>query len=70
VGKWVGDTLVVETIGFRDGGWLDVNERPLTGAAKMIERYRRVNNGELEIEITVDDRSAYARPWTVTVDCD
>jgi hypothetical protein len=66
-GKWDGDTLVVETTGFRDGGWLDVNGSPLTDAAKLTERFRRVNYGGLDIEVTVDDRKAYTRPWTVAV---
>ena len=66
-GKWVGDTLVVETTGFRDGGWLDVNGSPLTDAAKMTERFTRVNYGNLDIEVTVDDPKAYTRPWTVTI---
>jgi hypothetical protein len=64
VGKWDGDTLVVETSGFRDDGWLDVNGAPLTEAAKVTERFRRVNHGNLEIEVTVDDPKAYTRPWT------
>jgi hypothetical protein len=64
-GKWVGDSLVVETSGFRDGGWLDVNGSPLTDAGKMTERFRRVNYGTLEMELTVDDAKAYTRPWTV-----
>ena len=64
IGKWDGDTLVVETTGFRDGGWLDVNGAPLTDAAKMTERFRRVNYGNMEIEVTVDDPKAYTRPWT------
>jgi hypothetical protein len=64
-GKWDGDTLVVETIGFRDGTWLDRSGSPLTEAAKMTERYRRVNYGRLEIEVTVDDPKAYTKPWTV-----
>ena len=67
VGRWEGDTLVVETNGFRDDVWLDVEGSPLTGAGKMIERFRRVNYGNLEIEITVDDPKAYTKPWTVTV---
>jgi len=67
-GKWVGDTLVVETNGFRDGGWLDINGSPLTDAAKWIERFRRPSFGNLEIEITVDDPKAYTRPWTVKID--
>jgi len=67
-GKWDGDTLVVETAGFRDGGWLDINGSPLTDAAKWTERFRRLNYGSLEIEITVDDPKAYTRPWTVRID--
>jgi hypothetical protein len=67
VGKWDGDTLVVETTGFRDDVWLDVEGSPLTSAGKMTERFRRVDYGHLEIEITVDDPKAYTRPWTVSV---
>lgn len=58
IGKWEGDTLVVETSGFRDDVWLDVNGAPLTGAAKMTERFRRLDYGSLEIEVTVDDPKA------------
>jgi len=64
IGRWEGDTLVVESSGFKDGGWLDVNGAPLTDAAKLTERFRRVNYGNLEIEVTVDDPKAYTRPWT------
>ena len=64
IGKWEGDTLVVETTGFRDGGWLDVNGAPLTDAAKLTERIRRVNFGSLEIDVTIDDPKAYTRPFT------
>ena len=64
IGKWDGDTLVVETTGFQDGGWLDVNGAPLTDAAKVTERFRRVSYGDLEIEVTVDDLKAYTRQWT------
>src|SRR5207247_7062854 len=67
VGKWEGDTLVVQTSGFLDGGWLDVRGSPLTEAAKVTEKFRRVNYGNLEIEITVDDQKAYTKPWTVRV---
>ena len=66
-GKWEGDTLVVETKGFRDDGWLDVEGSPLTEAAKMTERFRRPDYGDMEVEITVDDPKAYTRPWTVKV---
>ena len=47
VGKWEGDTLVVETTGFRDGIWLDVQGTPLTDAAKVTEKFRRINYGNL-----------------------
>ena len=67
VGKWDGDTLLVETTGFRDDGWLDINGSPLTSAAKMTERFRRPDFGNLEIQIAVDDPKAYTKPWTVTV---
>jgi len=66
-GHWDGDTLVVETTGFRDGLWLDRNGSPMTNAAKLTERYRRVNYGNLEIQFTVDDPKAYTAPWTVTL---
>lgn len=66
-GRWMGDTLVVETTGFRDGGWLDVNGTPLTDRARVTERYRRTSYGFMEVEVTVDDPKAYTRPWTVTI---
>jgi hypothetical protein len=64
IGKWDGDTLVVETAGFRDDVWLDVNGAPLTSAGKMTERFRRLDYRSLEIEVTVDDPKAYTKPWT------
>jgi len=66
-GKWERDTLVVETIGFKDGTWLDVRGTPLTDAARVTERFRRPSFGKLEIAITVDDPKAYTKPWTIQV---
>jgi hypothetical protein len=65
IATWDGDTLVVQTIGFRDGLWIDMAGSPLTDAAKMTERIRRPNYGTLTVQITVDDPKAYTRPWTV-----
>ena len=65
VGRWEGDTLVVETTGFKDGGWLDINGSPLTDKGRTIERFRRTSYGTLEIEETIDDPKAYTRPFTV-----
>jgi hypothetical protein len=64
-GRWEGDTLVVRTNGFRDGIWLDRIGSPMTDAAKMTERFRRVNYGRLEIEVSIDDPKAYTKPWSV-----
>ena len=67
VGKWDGDTLVVQSNGFRDGLWLDSNGSPLTDAATITERFRRLSYGVLEIALRVDDPKAYSRPWETTL---
>jgi len=67
IGTWDGDTLVVETIGLRDLGWLDVYGSPFTDEAKVTERFTRVNYGTMNIDITVDDARAYTEPFTVRV---
>jgi hypothetical protein len=64
---WDGDTLVVQTAGFRDNLWIDMGGSPMSDAAKMTERMRRPNYGTLELEISVDDPKVYTRPWTVTM---
>jgi hypothetical protein len=66
-GRWDGDALVVETGQFRDGGWLDIIGSPLTDAAKVTERFRRVNYGRMEIDVTINDPKAYTKPFTVRV---
>jgi hypothetical protein len=65
VGRWDGDTLVVETRGFRDGLWIDTGGSPMSDAAVMTERIRRPNYGTLEIVLTIDDPKVYTRPFTV-----
>lgn len=67
IGHWEGDTLVVETSGFRDDVWLDINGSPLTNKGRMIERFRRPTFGKLDIDVTIDDPSAYTKPYTVAV---
>ena len=66
-GHWDGDTLVVETTGFRDDVWLDVEGSPLTSTGKMTERWRRVKFGLMQIDITIEDPKAYTKPFTVRV---
>jgi hypothetical protein len=63
VGRWEGDTLVVESAGFNDRTWLAGNY-PHTESLRMTERYRRTDFGRLEIEATLQDPGAYSRPWT------
>lgn len=65
VGRWDGDTLVVETRGFRDDLWIDSGGSPMSDAAKMTERLHRPNLGTMELEITIDDPKVYTRPFTV-----
>jgi hypothetical protein len=67
VGHWDGDTLVVETTGFRDDVWLDVEGSPLTSTGKMTERWRRLKFGLMQIDITIEDPKAYTKPFTVRV---
>ena len=68
VGRWEGSTLVVDTIGFNGRSWVDTGKgRPQTEAAHVTERFTRRDFGHLEIQITIDDSKAYAKPWQVKV---
>src|SRR5262249_26799519 len=67
VGKWEGDTFVVETIGLNDQTWLDDGGLPHTEKLKVTERFRRPDFGHMEIGITIDDPEAYTKPWSVTI---
>src|SRR5213594_4664246 len=67
VGRWEGDTLVVDSVGFNDRTWLDRDGHRHTEALRMTERYRRLDFGHMEIEITLNDPQVYAHPWTVAL---
>jgi hypothetical protein len=68
VGRWEGDVLVVESSGFRDGGWIDTQRaRPHSDAMHVTERIHRTNVGRMEMTITIDDPKAFVKPWTVRV---
>ncbi|HEV2200689.1 MAG TPA: hypothetical protein VGR73_12780 [Bryobacteraceae bacterium] len=64
IGRWEGDTLVAETAGYREGSWLDNGGHPHSDALRTAERFRRVNFGHLEVDVTIDDPKTYSRPWT------
>ena len=64
-GRWEGDTFVVETIGFKDRGWLDVFGHPQGESLRITERYRRRDFGHLDVEYTFDDPKMYTKPFIV-----
>jgi hypothetical protein len=65
VGRWDGDTFVVDTNGLKDGGWLDTKKgRPHSDALHVTERFRRTDIGHMELAITINDPKAYLKPWT------
>jgi hypothetical protein len=64
VGKWEGDTLVVDTTGLNDIGWLDMNGHPQTESTHITERYRRRDFGHMDLQLIIDDPTAYAKPWS------
>jgi putative oxidoreductase len=65
IGHWEGDVFVVESIGFRDRGWLSANMAyPNSDALRVTERWRRLDFGHLEETVTIDDPKAYVKPWT------
>jgi hypothetical protein len=66
VGKWQGDTLVVDTVGFNDVTWLDHVGLPHTGALHVVERLRRVDHDTLVDDFTIEDPKAYTKPWMAT----
>jgi hypothetical protein len=65
VGRWEGDTFIVETIGQNGRTWLDMRGLPGTEALKVTERYTRPTVGRILIDLTIDDPKAYTKPWNV-----
>jgi hypothetical protein len=65
IGHWDGDTFVVDTIGFNDKTWLDRSGRPHSDQLHVIERFHRMNERDLELDITMEDPKALAKPWQV-----
>lgn len=68
VGKWEGDTLVVDTIGFNDKSWITDTLPavfPHTEMLHLVTRFRRPDLGHLEADVTFDDPRSFAKPWTL-----
>jgi hypothetical protein len=67
MGQWDGDTFVIDTIGFNDKTWLDKVGHPHTDALHTVERFRRLDFGHMQLELTIDDPKSYTKPWTVRI---
>src|SRR5579862_2954498 len=68
VGKWDGDSLVVETIGLNDRGWLDARGHTHSEALRLTERFHRRDFGHMEVQLTIDDPKTYTRPFTIKLE--
>jgi hypothetical protein len=68
VGRWDGETFVVESNGFNDKSWIGRPGFPHTEALRMTERYRRRDFGHMDVQVTFDDPKTFARPWTATTE--
>jgi hypothetical protein len=66
IGKWEGETLVVDTVNFNDKTWLDQVGHPHSDALNLVERIHRVSPELLQIDFTFDDPKAFTHPWTGT----
>jgi hypothetical protein len=67
VGRWDGNTFVVTTAGFNDRSWLDDTGHPHSEALKTTERFRRIDFGHMEMQVTIEDAQTYLAPFTMTV---
>jgi hypothetical protein len=67
IGKWEADTLIVDTVGLNDKGWLDFFGHPQSEAMHITERYRRRDFGHMDIELTMNDPKMYTKPFTIKV---
>jgi hypothetical protein len=65
-GKWDGDALVVDTVGFNDKTWLDSTGKPHSDQMHLTERYRRPDLGHMNVDVTIDDAKALTKPYSFT----
>jgi hypothetical protein len=65
IGKWDGDSLVVDSIGFNDRGWLDARAHTHGEALHLTERFHRLDFGHMELQLTIDDPETYTKPITI-----
>jgi hypothetical protein len=65
IGRWDGDIFVVDTVGFNDKTWLDRVGHAHSDQLHVIERFHRLDQNNLELDITMEDAKALAKPWDV-----
>ena len=68
IGKWEGNALIIDTVGFNDRGWMDIY--PRTEKLHIIERYSRPDVGHLDVEVTVEDQGVFQKPWKMIMKWD
>ncbi|HEX6997854.1 MAG TPA: hypothetical protein VF322_06895 [Gammaproteobacteria bacterium] len=66
IGWWEGDTLVIDTVGYNEGFWMDRRGLPHTEQMHTVERFTRIDSETIDYEITVHDPGAYTAPWTAS----
>ena len=68
IGHWDGDTMVVDTSGFNDRGWLDIEGHPHTETLHITERFRRRDFGHMSLEVTIEDPKTFTRPFSIKME--
>ncbi len=66
IGSWDGDTFVVDTVGFNTKTWVDRVGHGHSDQLHVVERFQRINQNDLELDLTMEDPKAFAAPWTGT----
>jgi hypothetical protein len=67
IGWWEGDTLVVDTVGYNEGFWIDRGVAPHTDQLHTVEKFTRTEYAAMRYELTIDDPGAYTKPWGGTM---
>ena len=68
VGRWEGETFVVQTAGFNGRAWLDQAGYPETEALRLTERFHRRDFGHMDVEMIIDDPKMYTKPWSISAE--
>ena len=67
IGSWEGDTLVVDTVGYNEGFWIDRGAAPHTNQLHTVEKFTRTDKNQIRYDVTIDDPGAYTKPWGGTM---